>query len=171
MTYEDAIKTLEVAIAEVEWEYPMEYAVAFEMAISALRAQQGKKHYELAPIDQYDGLKRKYVVLKADTGECVENCFVLRPDRDAAAVAALRAYARATDNKVLSTDIINWVGAEQPTIDAVEVVRCKDCCSCLIDNSIREHHLCMRGYPLLQKRVKLDDFCSYGKRIEGSDNG
>lgn len=60
---------------------------------------------------------------------------------------------------------------EQPTVDAVEVVRCKDCCSCLIDNSIREHHLCMRGYPLLQKRVKLDDFCSYGKRKEGASNG
>lgn len=37
---EEAIKTLEVAIAEVEWDYPMEYAVAFDMAIAALRAQQ-----------------------------------------------------------------------------------------------------------------------------------
>lgn len=113
MTYEDAIKTLEVAIAEVEWEYPMEYAAALEMAIKALQAQQGQKHYELAPIDQYDGLKQKYVVLKADTGECVENCFVLRPDRDTAAVAALRAYAKDTDNKVLAADISNWVGVEK----------------------------------------------------------
>lgn len=36
MTYEEAIKTIKIAIAEVEWEYPMEYAVAFEMAIKAL---------------------------------------------------------------------------------------------------------------------------------------
>ncbi len=36
--------------------------------------------------------------------------FVLRPDKDPAAVEALRAYAEATDNKTLSDDIYNWVG-------------------------------------------------------------
>lgn len=36
MTREKAIQTIEVAIAEVEWEYPMDYAAAFEMAIEAL---------------------------------------------------------------------------------------------------------------------------------------
>ena len=40
------------------------------------------------------------------------DCFVLRPAKDPAAVIALRAYAAATDNAELSTDIINWVGAE-----------------------------------------------------------
>lgn len=40
MTREEAIKTIETAIAEVEWEYPMDYAVAFEMAITALREQE-----------------------------------------------------------------------------------------------------------------------------------
>lgn len=39
MTKEEAIKSIEAAIAEVELEYPMEYAVAFEMAIKALRMQ------------------------------------------------------------------------------------------------------------------------------------
>ena len=33
----------------------------------------------LSPIDAYKGLKRKYLVFKSDTGEMVENCFVLRP--------------------------------------------------------------------------------------------
>lgn len=37
MTREEAIKTIEVAIAEVEWEHPMDYAAALEMAIKALR--------------------------------------------------------------------------------------------------------------------------------------
>lgn len=60
-----------------------------------------------------DGLKVKYIVRKADTGESVYGCFVLRPDRDPAAVAALRAYAAATDNNELASDIINWVGAER----------------------------------------------------------
>ena len=46
MTNEEAIKTIEIAIAEVEWEYPMEYAVAFEMAIDALRKQIPKKPVE-----------------------------------------------------------------------------------------------------------------------------
>lgn len=43
MTNEEAIKTIGIAIAEVEWEYPMEYAVAFEMAIDALKKQIPKK--------------------------------------------------------------------------------------------------------------------------------
>ena len=30
MTYEEAIKTIEVAIADVEWNYPLEYVIAFE---------------------------------------------------------------------------------------------------------------------------------------------
>lgn len=64
----------------------------------------------LHPIDTYEGLKGKYLVFKADTGEQVVNCFVLRPDKDTAAVEALRAYAHATDNKTLSNDIYNWVG-------------------------------------------------------------
>lgn len=64
----------------------------------------------LHPIDSYKGLKAKYLVFKADTGERVDNCFILRPDKDPAAVAALRAYAAATDNGVLAEDIYNWVG-------------------------------------------------------------
>lgn len=43
MTASEAIETIKVAIAEVEWDYPMEYAVAFEVAISALEKQVPKK--------------------------------------------------------------------------------------------------------------------------------
>ena len=43
MTNEEAIKTIEIAIAEVEWEYPMKYAVAFEKAIEALKKQVPQK--------------------------------------------------------------------------------------------------------------------------------
>ena len=68
----------------------------------------------LAPIDAYKGLKRKYLVFKSDTGEMVENCFVLQPDKDLAAVEALRAYARATENEALAEDIYNWVGKGKP---------------------------------------------------------
>lgn len=64
----------------------------------------------LHPIDAYKGLKAKYLVFKADTGAKVDNCFILRPDKDPVAVAALRAYASATDNEILAEDIYNWVG-------------------------------------------------------------
>ena len=40
MTIEEAIKTIELAIAEVEWVYPINYAAAFDVAVSSLRAQQ-----------------------------------------------------------------------------------------------------------------------------------
>lgn len=47
MTPEEAIKTIELAIAEVEWEYPMDYAVAFEKAKEALEKQIPKKSYDV----------------------------------------------------------------------------------------------------------------------------
>ena len=65
--------------------------------------------YVLEPQSDYEGLKRKYVVLKSDTGECVENCFVLRPNKDPAAKAALKAYAAATKNEKLAEDIMSWL--------------------------------------------------------------
>lgn len=68
----------------------------------------------LHPIDAYKGLKAKYLVFKADTGELVDNCFVLCPDKDPAAVEALGAYASATDNETLAEDIYNWVSKGEP---------------------------------------------------------
>ena len=40
MTEKEAIKVIEIAIAEVEWDYPLDYAVAFETAIKALEEIQ-----------------------------------------------------------------------------------------------------------------------------------
>lgn len=43
MTNKEAIETIKIALAEVEWEYPMDYpmyyAAAFDMAIEALEKQ------------------------------------------------------------------------------------------------------------------------------------
>ena len=41
MTPHEAIETIKIAVAEVEWNYPMDYAVAFEMAVEALEKQIG----------------------------------------------------------------------------------------------------------------------------------
>ena len=43
MTAKEAIKTIQVAIAEVEWNYPLDYSVAFKTAIEALEKQIPKK--------------------------------------------------------------------------------------------------------------------------------
>ena len=64
------------------------------------------------PNEPRAGLYGKYTVYKNKDGSLVTDCFILRPAKDPAAVAALRAYAAATDNAELAADIINWVGAE-----------------------------------------------------------
>lgn len=40
MTNQEAIDIIKTAIAQVEWDYPMDYAAAFDMAIKALKAQE-----------------------------------------------------------------------------------------------------------------------------------
>lgn len=42
MTNQEAIEVIKLAQAQVEWEYPMDYAAAFDLAISALQAQEAK---------------------------------------------------------------------------------------------------------------------------------
>lgn len=39
MTNQEAIDTIKVALGQVEWDYPMDYAAAFDMAIKALKKQ------------------------------------------------------------------------------------------------------------------------------------
>ena len=39
MTNQEAIGIIKIAIAEVEWEYPMDYAAAFDMVIKELKKQ------------------------------------------------------------------------------------------------------------------------------------
>ena len=53
---------------------------------------------------------------------------------------------------------------EQPTVDAVEVVRCREC-KYHRDTSITEYEHCC----LIDKTVRYNDFCSYGERKEGAD--
>lgn len=60
--------------------------------------------------DKRDGLRKKYRVYKAKDNTPVEDCFVLRPEKDPAARIALEAYAKATDNKALSEEILAALG-------------------------------------------------------------
>ena len=56
--------------------------------------------------------------------------------------------------------------SEAPTVDAVPVVRCQDCKYHENTNVTGFEHCCLIG-----KTVRHDDFCSYGERKEGADNG
>lgn len=55
------------------------------------------------------GLYSKYEVRKRSDGTFVDNCFVLRPDRDDAAITALLAYANATSDDQLAQELREWV--------------------------------------------------------------
>jgi len=68
----------------------------------------------VAEMNEQKGLFGKYIVRKASDGTPIDNCFVLRPDKDPAAVTAIRAYAEATDNSFLADDLLQWVGEEKP---------------------------------------------------------
>jgi hypothetical protein len=45
MSIDEAIKTIDAARAEVEWEYPLDYAVAFDVAVKALEKQKKLAEY------------------------------------------------------------------------------------------------------------------------------
>ena len=51
---------------------------------------------------------------------------------------------------------------QMPTVDAVEVVRCKDCKMRCPESVCIAKHCTLTGVP-----VDDDDFCSYGERREG----
>lgn len=46
MTNEEAISTIEIAKAECEWNAPLDYQIAFDMAIKSLRKQIPRKCME-----------------------------------------------------------------------------------------------------------------------------
>lgn len=56
---------------------------------------------------------------------------------------------------------------ESPTVDAVEVVRCWECKHCDPENYHCDHPMSTTA-PLIRKP---DDFCSYGERLGGGEDG
>ena len=59
MTNKEAIENIKIAIAEVEWNYPMDYAIAFDVAINALEKQIPKK--PLATDEQHIRYSMNYI--------------------------------------------------------------------------------------------------------------
>jgi len=70
------------------------------------------------------------------------------------------------DNKMMHKVFINLTDElygmlqlidEQPTVNVVKVVRCKDYC-------FKETSECVRRFPQQVLRNEKEEFCSYGKR-------
>ena len=83
------------------------------------------------------------------------------------ALEIVRDQGIAHPNAYHLTNYATLILREAPTVDAVEVVRCRECKHCDPENHHCDHHMGTAA-PL---RRKPDDFCSYGERKEGADNG
>ncbi len=62
----------------------------------------------------------------------------------------------------------------QPTVDAVEVVRCKDCIYYKESDLLAPNKFCYRlKHPAEDRHVGYnfsdDDYCSYGAKMDGGD--
>lgn len=82
----------------------------------------------------------------------------------------VKAIHKAVDTSAVNTDYdtgfhsatsqVQGLIAYMPTVDAVEVVRCKECKHLTADGLCWEKIRGSVGY----KEISLDDFCSYGER-------
>lgn len=59
MTNAEAIRTLRLMLSQVEWDYPMEYSAAIDIAIEALQKQIPKKPIRIDKNKEFDGNWKK----------------------------------------------------------------------------------------------------------------
>lgn len=70
------------------------------------------------------------------------------------------AFATGLHSEVLPVDTVMMLLIQMPIVDAVSVVRCRECKQCDPENYHCDHPMGTTA-PL---RRKPDDFCSYGER-------
>ena len=80
------------------------------------------------------------------------------------AMEIVRNQGIAHPNAYHLTNYATLILREAPTVDAVEVVRCRECKYHEDTNVIGFKHCCLIG-----KTVRYNDFCSYGERKDGAD--
>ena len=74
--------------------------------------------------------------------------------------------------RIKNSMIIGWICSiirDAPTIDAVPVVRCKDCTFGDWDSNPDDAMVCMRTKDGFWRSG--NDFCSFGEQKEGANNG
>ena len=82
------------------------------------------------------------------------------------AIEIVRSQGVAHPNAYHLTNYATLILREAPTVDAVEVVQCKDCKHYEIHKPKVLENCERNGYII---PMKPDDFCSYGERKEGAD--
>ena len=75
---------------------------------------------------------------------------------------------------VVGLEPVLWKVDAQPTVDAVEVVRCKDCEHWMPGDSFMGDSVDdmqrVGGCPYVRFRRLENDFCSYGEKMDGDGN-
>ena len=85
------------------------------------------------------------------------------------AMEIVRNQGIAYPNAYHLTNYATLILREAPTVDAVEVVRCRECKFGDWDSEPNDAMVCMRTKDGFW--MSGNDFCSRGKRKEGADNG
>lgn len=82
------------------------------------------------------------------------------------AMEIVRDQGIAHPNAYHLTNYATLILREAPTVDAVEVVRCRECKYRFGNNDHRKN-----GCPIIDANIWMDDddFCSHGERKEGAD--
>ena len=85
MTNQEAIEIIKSAQAQIEWSYPMNYAVAFDMAISALQARELSETQKAldtisrqAAIDTATEYEKQLCEILGDENELAETVKILK---------------------------------------------------------------------------------------------
>ena len=70
-------------------------------------------------------------------------------------------------NEECDCEVFPWAVDNAPTVDAVPVVRCRDCRKCSFRNDVitrQKEYICLLTRD--HREVEADDFCSAGERKE-----
>ena len=114
MTEYEAIETIEAAKAEVEWNYPLDYAIAFDMAKEALETMSELKKRNITVQDLENYMKFE--------DECIKKNFTFK--------SLIEAREKQTPKK--PTIHRNQYGHYYtcPTCDSINIIGifCNDCC-------------------------------------------
>lgn len=81
------------------------------------------------------------------------------------------AFATGLHSEVLPVDTVMMLLIQVPTVDAVEVVRCRDCKHWDSETWFCDNHSTFGHHGLEWNMFSEDDFCSYGERKDGDGNG
>jgi ribosomal protein L37AE/L43A len=168
MDNQEVIETIKLALSQIEWEYPMDYAVAFDMAVSALQEQDSRT--KRCATCKHNPTSKKWPCVDCDMKEPADRWEPKDvPDtnvsdtvsRQAAIDALMDEFKRVPTTAIRAKNRIDRLPSAQP-----EIIHCRDC---------KHHHYESKGIPYCDRidygyGWKDDDFCSRAERRTGNAN-